>query len=40
MQKMANKAWGKHRAFEIAFGRKMIKIIDANYKKPKAVNEI
>jgi hypothetical protein len=32
MQKMANKACGRHRAFEIAVGRKLIKMMLDNYK--------
>lgn len=32
MQKMANKTWGRHRAFEIAIGRKLIKMMLDNYK--------
>jgi hypothetical protein len=32
MQKMANKALGRYRAFEIAIGRKLIKMMLDNYK--------
>ncbi len=30
-QKRMNKLWGKQRAFEIALGRKLVKMIKLNY---------